>query len=75
MPLALLTPNALRLLSLAQQLGGVDEIAWSKPVWFGRHSGFEDPSPDHLDIVTVHVSQCHVDSEMNMLVVAGQQLG
>ena len=62
-------------LVLAQQLGGADEIAWSKPVWLSGHSGFEEPSPDHLHVVMVHVGCCHVDAGMNMLVVAGQQLG
>ena len=60
---------------LVQQLGGSDEIARLKLVRLGGNGGFEQPSPDHLDVVTVHVGRCHVDAGMNALVVAGQQFG
>ena len=39
------------------------------------NGGLEQPSPDHLVVVTVHVGRCHVDSGMNTLVVSSQQLG
>ena len=40
---------------LAQQLGGPDEIAGTKLVRHDRRGGFEQPLPDHLGVVTVHV--------------------
>ena len=62
-------------LVFSQQLGRSHEIAGSKAVRVGGYGGLEQPSPDHLVVVLVHVGRCHVDARMNALVVAGQQLG
>lgn len=74
-PLGTLGTNNTTFPILAQQLGGLDEIAGSKLVRVGGDRRFVQPSPHHLGVVVVQFGGCHLNGRMNALIVPVHHLG